>query len=113
MNRLNHSKHAAANSELLHNAKKESEDSGIEINKLEPVEMSIDEITSKIQRLDKKMQELGDVNMRAITTYDEKLARQTEIKEQIEVLSKERKRNLSKDNARLRTVKKRNIYENV
>ncbi len=75
----------------LDNAKKELEDSGIEINKLEPVEMSIDEITSKIQRLDKKMQELGDVNMRAITTYDEKLARQTEIKEQIEVLSKERK----------------------
>ena len=75
----------------LDNAKKELEDSGIEINKLEPVEMSIDEITSKIQRLDKKMQELGDVNMRALTTYDEKLARQTEIKEQIEVLSKERK----------------------
>uniref|UniRef100_UPI0040256A9D AAA family ATPase n=1 Tax=Candidatus Scatousia sp. TaxID=3085663 RepID=UPI0040256A9D len=75
----------------LDNAKKELEDSGVEINKLEPVEMSVDEITSKIQRLDKRMQELGDVNMRALTTYDEKLARQQEIKEQIEVLSKERK----------------------
>ncbi len=59
----------------LDNAKKELEDSGVEINKLEPVEMSVDEITSKIQRLDKKMQELGDVNMRALTTYEEKLAR--------------------------------------
>lgn len=72
-------------------AKKELLDTGVEIDKLEPVEISIDEITSKIQRLDKKMQELGDVNMRALTTYYEKLARQTEIKEQIEVLTKERK----------------------
>lgn len=75
----------------LDTAKKELEDTGVEISKLEPVEISIDEITSKIQRLDRKMAELGDVNMRALTTYDEKLARQTEIKEQIEVLSKERK----------------------
>ena len=75
----------------LQTAKQELEDTGVEVNKLEPVEMSIDEITSKIQRLDKKMQELGDVNMRALTTYDEKLARQQEIKEQIEILTKERK----------------------
>lgn len=75
----------------LDNAKKELIDTGVEIDKLEPVEISIEEITSKIQRLEKKMNELGDVNMRALTTYDEKLARQTEIKEQIEVLSKERK----------------------
>lgn len=75
----------------LDTAKQELLDTGVEIDKLEPVEISIDEITSKIQRLDKKMQELGDVNMRALTTYDEKLARQTEIKEQIEVLTKERK----------------------
>lgn len=75
----------------LDNAKKELEDTGADIDKLEPVEISIEEITSRIQRLDKKMQELGDVNMRALTSYDEKLARQTEIKEQIEVLTKERK----------------------
>lgn len=72
-------------------AKQELVESGADIDKLEPVEISINEITDKIQRLEKKMNELGDVNMRAITTYDEKLARQTEIKEQIEVLSKERK----------------------
>lgn len=75
----------------LDTAKKELEDTGVEVNKLEPVEISIEEITAKIQRLDRKMTELGDVNMRALTTYDEKLARQTEIKEQIEILSKERK----------------------
>ncbi len=75
----------------LDTAKKELEDTGADISKLEPVEISIDEITSKIQRLDKKMTELGDVNMRALTSYDEKLARQNELKERIEVLSKERK----------------------
>ena len=75
----------------LESAKKELEDSGVEIGKLEPVEISIEEITSKIQRLEKRMAELGDVNMRALAAYDEVLTRQTELKEQIETLSKERK----------------------
>ena len=75
----------------LETATKELEDAGVEINKLEPVEISIDEITAKIQRLEKRMQELGDVNMRALAAYDEVLTRQTELKEQIETLSKERK----------------------
>ena len=75
----------------LDTAKKELEDTGADISKLEPVEISIDEITAKIQRLEKKMDELGDVNMRALTTYDEKLARQNELKERIDILTKERK----------------------
>ena len=37
------------------------------------------------------MNDLGDVNMRALTTYDEKLARQEELKEKVEILTKERK----------------------
>lgn len=75
----------------LDTARQELENTGADISKLEPVEISIDEINSKIQRLDKKMNELGDVNMRAITTYDEKLAREQELKEKIEILTKERK----------------------
>ena len=75
----------------LETATKDLQDAGIEINKLEPIEISIEEITTKIQRLEKRMAELGDVNMRAITAYDEVLSRQTELKEQIETLSKERK----------------------
>lgn len=74
----------------LETAKADLENSGVNVSKLEPVEMSIEEITAKIQRLDKKMNELGDVNMRALTTYDEKLARQTELKDRIDVLTKER-----------------------
>lgn len=75
----------------LETATKELIDAGVEVNKLEPIEISIEEITSKIQRLEKRMQELGDVNMKALTAYDEVLSRQTSIKEQIETLSKERK----------------------
>lgn len=75
----------------LENATRELQDAGVEINKLEPIEISIEEITSKIQRLEKRMAELGDVNMKALTAYDEVLSRQTSIKEQIETLSKERK----------------------
>jgi len=75
----------------LETAKNELEEAGIEVNKLEPVEISIEEITSKIQRLEKRMTELGDVNMRALAAYDEVLTRQSELKQQIETLSKERK----------------------
>ena len=63
----------------------------IEIDKLEPVEISIEEITSQIQRLEKRMQDLGDVNMRAIAAYEEVQTRQQELKTQIDTLSKERK----------------------
>ena len=72
-------------------AREELEKSGVEINKLEPVNISIDEITSKIQSLERRMEELGDVNMKALVAYEEVLARQEELKSQIETLSKERK----------------------
>lgn len=75
----------------LDSAKKDLKDAGEDVAKLEPIEISIEEITSKIQRLEKRMAELGDVNMRALAAYDEVLARQSELKEQIETLSKERK----------------------
>ena len=75
----------------LESAKKDLEDAGEDVGKLEPVEISIDEITSKIKRLENRMAELGDVNMRALAAYEEVLARQSELKEQIETLSKERK----------------------
>lgn len=80
----------------LESAREELENSGVEVNKLEPVTISIEEITSKIQRLEKRMEDLGLVNMRAITAYDEVLARQSELKTQIETLSKERKQILER-----------------
>ncbi len=80
----------------LESAKEDLQKTGIEINKLEPVTISIDEITAKISRLEKRMEDLGLVNMRAITAYDEVLARQNELKTQIDTLSSERKQILER-----------------
>ena len=65
-------------------------DAGIDINKLEPVEMSIDEIMSKIQRLQKRMDELGAVNMRALEDYNLVAEREQDLKSRIETLNTER-----------------------
>jgi len=75
---------------VLEETKALLEGTGVDINSLEPVEMSIDEITAKIQRLQKRMDDLGAVNMRALEDYDKVLARQQELQTQIEVLSKEK-----------------------
>ena len=48
-----------------------------------------EEITGKIQRLQKRMEEMEPVNMLAIQAYDEIKARHDELKEQIATLTKE------------------------
>lgn len=58
--------------------------------------MSIEEINSKIQKLQKRMDELGAVNMRALEDYDRVLARQQELQTQIETLSSEREQILER-----------------
>lgn len=80
----------------LESAREDLEQAGVEVNKLEPVTISIDEITAKISRLEKRMEDLGLVNMRALTAYDEVLARQSELKTQIETLTSERKQILER-----------------
>lgn len=80
----------------LETARGDLEEAGVEVNKLEPVTISIEEITSKISRLEKRMEDLGLVNMRALTAYDDVLARQQELKEQIDTLTKERKQILER-----------------
>lgn len=80
----------------LDTAREDLENAGVEVNKLEPVTISIEEITSKISRLERRMEDLGLVNMRALTAYDEVLTRQQELKEQIDTLTKERKQILER-----------------
>lgn len=70
--------------------KEELKENGIEISSLQEIEISVDEITAKIQRLQRRMDELGDVNMRAIKSYDEVSERQNELKTKIETLSNEK-----------------------
>lgn len=68
----------------------------VDINALVPTEVSTEEITGKIQRLQKRMEEMEPVNMLAIQTYDEVKQRQEEKKEQIATLTNERKQILEK-----------------
>ncbi len=75
---------------MLEQTRTELTDAGINVNELNPVEMSIDEITAKIQRLQKRMDDMGAVNMKALQDYEEVAERQKELQEKIETLSKER-----------------------
>lgn len=68
----------------------ELKEKGVDVNSIEPSQMSTDEITSKIQKLQKKMDELGLVNMRAIEAYDAAILKQNELKEKIDTLEKEK-----------------------
>ena len=68
----------------------ELKEANVDIDKLEPLDISVDEINAKIARLQRKMDELGLVNMRALTAYEEVLTRQKELKEKIDTLSQER-----------------------
>ena len=74
----------------LENVKEELKENGVDYTKLEEIEISVEEITGKIQRLQKRMDDLGDVNMRAIKSYDEVSERQNELRTQIETLSNEK-----------------------
>ncbi len=82
----------------LEEIRAELKENEIDINALVPTEISTEEITTKIQRLQKKMEEMEPVNMLAIQAYDEVKARQEEKKNQIATLTNERKQILEKMN---------------
>ena len=65
-------------------------EAGVNINELTPVEMSIEEITNRIQRLQKRMDEMGAVNMKALEDYETVSQRQAELQEKINTLTNER-----------------------
>lgn len=76
----------------------ELKNNDIDVNALVPTEISTEDITNKIQRLQKRMEDMEPVNMLAIQAYDEVKARHDELKTQIETLSNERKEILEKMN---------------
>ena len=80
-------------------ARKDLEDAGVEIEKLQPVQMSVDELNAKIQRLSKRMDDLGAVNMRAIDDFERVSKRETELKDKIETLSRERQEIINRMNS--------------
>ena len=80
----------------LEEIREELKNNDVDINALVPTEVSTEEITNKIQRLQKRMEEMEPVNMLAIQAYDEVKARQEEKKAQIETLTNERRQILEK-----------------
>ncbi len=68
----------------------ELKERGIKTEELTPTEISIEEITGKIQKLQKKMDDLGLVNMKAIEDYNVVLNRQNELNTKIETLENEK-----------------------
>ena len=71
-------------------------EAGVNVNELTPVEMSIEEITNRIQRLQRRMDELGAVNMKALEDFEKVSAREQELKTQIDTLSTEREQILER-----------------
>ena len=75
---------------MLEQAAKELEEAGINVKEIVPDEISLDEINSKIQKLQKKIEALGLVNMRAINDYENVSNALNELTQRIETLEKER-----------------------
>ncbi len=80
----------------LEETRKALSEAGVNIEELSPVEMSIEEITNRIQRLQKRMDDLGAVNMKALEDYETVSARQEELQGRIDTLSKEREQILER-----------------
>ncbi len=75
---------------ILEETKKELEEAGIDIKSVKVPDITTEEITTRIQKLQKRMDELGLVNMHAIKSYEEQMERKGELDEKISVLTKER-----------------------
>ncbi len=75
---------------LLETILKEFEEQGINPKELEQIDTPLDEINAKISKLQKKMDDLGDVNMRALNEFDEVMERQNSYKEKVQTLENEK-----------------------
>ena len=62
----------------------------VKTDELIPTEVSIEEITGKIQKLQKRMDDMQPVNMKAIDDYDIVLNRERELNAKIETLENEK-----------------------
>lgn len=70
--------------------KEELQAAGYNLNSLQQIDISIEEVNKRISSLDRQMEALGAINMRAIEAYDEVLLRKTELQNRLETLESER-----------------------
>ena len=71
--------------------REELQGAGYDINSLKPTVISIEEVMKKIASLDRRMEDLGAVNMRAIQDYDEVQSRKEDLENRLKTLDDERK----------------------
>ncbi|EKE02420.1 MAG: hypothetical protein ACD_20C00391G0014 [uncultured bacterium] len=74
----------------LFNIREELVQQGYDIAALAKVDISIEEVNKGIARLQRRMEELEPVNMKALVEYDEVFNRKQELKNKIDTLSNER-----------------------
>lgn len=74
----------------LFEIKEELKNAGQDVSNLKPLDISVEEVLKTISRLDRKMEDLGAVNMRAITDYDNVMTSREELRTRIETLDTER-----------------------
>ena len=74
----------------LEQIRNELVEAGYQIASLQPVEISTEELEKAVARIDKKMAEMGDVNMVAIKEFDEYTQRKDELKSKLDTLSTEK-----------------------
>ncbi len=74
----------------LEQIRNELTEAGYQVASLQPVEISTEELEKAMARIEKKMQEMGDVNMVAIKEYDEYSQRKEELKTKLDTLSTEK-----------------------
>ena len=75
---------------LLEEVRNELIEAGYQISSLEPVDISTEELEKAMARIDKKMADLGDVNMVAIKEFDEYTQRKEDLKTKLDTLSNEK-----------------------
>lgn len=63
---------------------------GHDISKINVSDISVEQVNRSISRLQRRMEELEPVNMRALTEYDEVQSRRTELKDKIDTLALEK-----------------------
>ncbi len=88
---------------------------GLDVAELSPTAISLDEVNKNIQRLQKRMEDMEPVNMKAITDFDEVKGRREELQNKIDTLTSEKDQIIERMNGyedlKIRSFKE--TFENV
>jgi len=88
---------------------------GYDVAQLKSTDVSLDEVTRNITRLEKRMTEMEPVNMKALTEYDEVKARKEELENRINTLTSEKKQIIDRMNGyeELKIKSFRETFDNI